>query len=100
MTRAQWVNGWFVIGVCSAIGCSGRGLGALDLAGQSTEPMLSGAIFTTTEDGTHANQNPFEFTCDVYLGGGPEKEGAAGLPPGSYSFQVTDPAGMDGGVTV
>jgi len=93
MTRVQLMNGLFAMGVCLAIGCSERGLSALDLEGQNNEPQLSGAIFTTTEDGTRVNENHYQTTCDVYLNGGPEKEGAAGLPAGSYYFQVTDPPG-------
>jgi len=62
-----------------------------------TDP-LSGAIFTTVEDGTRVNANLFEQREDVYLDGGPGPHApaeAAGLPEGDFFFQVTDPSGKD-----
>lgn len=59
-------------------------------------PPLSGAIFTTNVDGTGVNLNQYADIHDVYLDGGPgpaAPAGAAGLPDGSYVFQVTDPSG-------
>jgi len=60
-------------------------------------PPLPGAIFTTTSDGSVVNGNTkYESKCEVYLDGGPginAPAGAAGLPPGDYYFQVTDPSG-------
>ncbi|HSH75900.1 MAG TPA: SdrD B-like domain-containing protein [Longimicrobiales bacterium] len=60
---------------------------------------LSGAIFTTTEDGSIVNENVrYEKKEDVYLDGGPGPNAparAAGLPEGDYFFQVTDPSGKD-----
>jgi hypothetical protein len=60
---------------------------------------LSGAIFTTTVDGTIVNENVhYEAKEDVYLDGGPGPNApstAAGLPEGDYYFQVTDPSGKD-----
>ncbi|MFX1517797.1 MAG: hypothetical protein ACFFC6_15955 [Promethearchaeota archaeon] len=60
---------------------------------------LSGAIFTTTVDGTIVNENVhYETKEDVYLDGGPGPNApstAAGLPEGDYYFQVTDPSGKD-----
>ena len=62
-------------------------------------PPLSGAIFTTTEDGTIVNENVrYDAKEDVYLDGGPGPNApptAAGLPEGDYYFQVTDPSGKD-----
>lgn len=60
--------------------------------------QLSGAIFTSTEDGSIVNQNLYDKKTDVYLNGGP-KPGhcdnlSAGLPEGDYYFQVTDPSGQ------
>ena len=54
---------------------------------------LSGAIFTTNSlcDGT--NVNIFATKADVYIDGGPAHQGAAGLPPGPYYIQVTEPDG-------
>lgn len=57
---------------------------------------LSGAIFTTTWDGSFVNANVYDDPSDVYLNGGPppnKRCSAAGLPDGMYYFQVTDPSG-------
>lgn len=57
---------------------------------------VSGAIFTTDVTGTVVNENKYAAKTDVYLNGGPgvnAPPGAAGLPDGTYYFQVTDPAG-------
>ncbi len=60
---------------------------------------LSGAIFTTTADGSVVNENThYEAKTDVYLDGGPGPNApasAAGLPEGDYYYQVTDPSGQD-----
>jgi hypothetical protein len=60
---------------------------------------LSGAIFTTTVDGSIVNENVrYEKKEDVYLDGGPGPNApasAAALPEGDYYFQVTDPSGKD-----
>jgi hypothetical protein len=56
----------------------------------------SGAIFTTTGNGSRVNANHFDSKCAVYLDGGPGPNApahAAGLPDGDYYFQVTDPSG-------
>lgn len=61
----------------------------------NSEP-LTGAIFTTTENGLTVNGNIYDDCCDVYLNGGPPPNApctAAGLPDGTYYFQVTDPSG-------
>lgn len=59
---------------------------------------LTGAIFTTIADGTIVNANTqYTSKCAVYLDGGPGPNApaqAAGLPPGDYFFQVTDPSGQ------
>jgi cysteine-rich repeat protein len=60
------------------------------------EAQLSGAIFTTTATGSRVNANIYSAKEDVYLDGGPGNNapaGAAGLPAGSYYFQVTNPNG-------
>lgn len=57
----------------------------------------SGAIFTTVENGSIVNANvQYTDKKDVYLDGGPPPNApstAAGLDPGNYYFQVTDPSG-------
>jgi hypothetical protein len=58
--------------------------------------QLSGAIFTTLADGTAVNFNIYPSKDAVYLDGGPgpgAPQGAAGLPDGTYVFEVTDPSG-------
>ena len=55
-----------------------------------------GAIFTTDVSGVPVNLNNYAAKEDVYLNGGPginAPDDAAGLPPGIYAFQVTDPTG-------
>jgi cysteine-rich repeat protein len=57
---------------------------------------LSGAIFTSTVDGSRVNANIYAAKTDVYLDGGPGNNApssAAALPEGDYYFQVTDPSG-------
>ena len=59
---------------------------------------VSGAIFTTTFDGSVVNGNLYDSKCSVYLDGGPGPNApakAAGLPDGDYYFQVTDPNGSE-----
>jgi len=53
---------------------------------------LPGAIFTTNKDGDRVNQNIYSSKEDVYLQGGPDKQGAH-LPDGMYYYRVTDPSG-------
>src|SRR5258706_10321257 len=57
---------------------------------------LTGAIFTTIFDGSEVNVNQYASKQDVYLDGGPgvgAPDTAAGLPDGTYVFQITDPSG-------
>lgn len=58
--------------------------------------QLSGANFTSDAAGTPVNLDVYDAKEDVYLNGGSginAPDGAAGLPAGTYSFQVTDPSG-------
>jgi hypothetical protein len=55
---------------------------------------LPGAIFTTDKDGNRVNQNIYDAKTDVYLQGGPDKQGAH-LPDGTYYYRVTDPSGKN-----
>src|SRR4051812_11751563 len=61
--------------------------------GSPTSAALSGALYTTTKDGTDVNENIFGSLQDVYISGGPQNLNASGLPNGTYYFQVTDPSG-------
>jgi hypothetical protein len=64
--------------------------------GTSARAQLSGAIFTTTANGGAVNFNIYPSKDAVYLSGGPPPNApptAAGLPDGTYVFQVTDPSG-------
>jgi hypothetical protein len=54
---------------------------------------FNGAIYTTTFDGQVVNENSYSSKEAVYLNGGPQNQNAAGLPDGTYYFQVTDPSG-------
>lgn len=70
--------------------------GLTTAAADPPEPALSGAIFTTDSSGEPVNLNIYDTKKDVYLNGGPginAPDDAAGLPAGTYSFQVTDPSG-------
>lgn len=57
---------------------------------------ISGAIYTSTIDGTTVNANQYALKSDVYLNGGPANApGCHGgeLEAGDYYFQITDPSG-------
>lgn len=54
---------------------------------------LPGAIFTSNFDGSRVNQNLYPSRASVYLNGGPNNANSAGLLPGYYYFEVTDPSG-------
>ena len=76
----------------------GRWLGGLlaglaALAGTAHAQNISGAIFTTTADGSTVNGNHYASKLDVYLNGGPQNCISPGLPPGDYYFMVTNPPG-------
>jgi hypothetical protein len=75
---------------------AGAALAAAALPASAAPPPVSGAIFTTDASGVPVNLNIYAAKEDVYLNGGPginAPVGAAGLPAGTYSFQVTDPSG-------
>ena len=55
--------------------------------------LAGDALYTTTKDGTAVNANIYPKSTDVYISGGPQNKNAAGLPDGTYYFQVTDPSG-------
>jgi hypothetical protein len=55
--------------------------------------QLSGAIFTTTQACDGTNLNIYTSKSAVYVDGGPQHTGAAGLPDGEYYVQVTEPNG-------
>ena len=74
------------------------GFGALSvfLVAYPAAAGMSGAIFTTKQDGYFVNGNVYDAAEEVYLNGGPRANQsctAAGLPDGPYYFQVTDPPG-------
>jgi hypothetical protein len=71
-------------------------VGAVAAAPPAGAHPLSGAIFTTVADGTEVNFNIYPSKEAVYLDGGPgvgAPQDAAGLPDGTYVFEVTDPSG-------
>jgi hypothetical protein len=60
----------------------------------STTYAVAGAIFTTDAGCVGTNENIFDEQSEVYLDGGPQHEGAAGLDDGTYFVQVTQPNGF------
>jgi hypothetical protein len=81
-----------------AIGALASVTGVLTSVALAAPPStpLSGAIFTTDATGVPVNLNIYAAKEDVHLNGGPginAPDDAAGLPAGTYSFQVTDPSG-------
>jgi hypothetical protein len=78
-----------------------RGLTAMMAAGLLGTAALAhaapGAIWTSLKDGDAVNANLYTAKCGdlgVWLNGGPNNSsGGAGLPEGTYVFQVTDPSG-------
>jgi hypothetical protein len=87
----------FALALAATAGCSpGDGSTADNLGGGKSGSAPSGAIFTTTIDGTRVDANIYASKSDVYLDGGPgatAPQKAAALPAGDYYFQVTDPSG-------
>ena len=81
-TRVLWLT--LVVAVLVAIGAT------------PAFANLSGAVFTTTVDGSRVTTNIFSARTGVYLSGGSgwnAPANAPGLPEGWYVFQVTDPTG-------
>jgi hypothetical protein len=90
---------------CSSGGGSGSSFDALAAHNPNHDPggatcadgsfkNVAGAIFTTDSTCEITNENVhYEDKCDVYLNGGPDRPGSAGLPDGTYYFQITDPSG-------
>jgi hypothetical protein len=54
---------------------------------------LPGAVFTTDVNCNGTDLNIYANKTDVYIDGGPAHIGSAGLPPGEYYVQVTEPNG-------
>src|SRR6478672_8298380 len=65
----------------------------MDLLEDRCTPSISGAIYTSLNDGTAVNANLFPSIDAVYLNGGPQNANGNGLPNGNYYYQVTDPSG-------
>jgi len=89
---------WLLLPALAVIaGLAFAGFSLLRDAGDTSAAPLSGAIFTTTPDGSIVNENVrYDSKKEVYLDGGPPPNApqtAAGLPDGDYVFQVTDPPG-------
>ena len=61
----------------------GTPLTAFSAAGAS-----SGAVYTTTSDGTAVNANIYGSTDDAYLSGGPQNLNASGLPLSNHRIQA------------
>jgi hypothetical protein len=65
----------------------------LSIAASAQAQNISGAIFTTTDDGATVNGNNYAQKTDVYLNGGPQNCISPGLPNGNYYYMVTNPSG-------
>jgi hypothetical protein len=87
-------RGFVAAGLALALACMVGGVAAL-----AAQP-ISGAIFTTDSTCSGVDLNIYGSKDAVYLDGGPAKEGAAGLPDGSYYVQVTEPDGTLLGTSV
>jgi hypothetical protein len=61
---------------------------------------IAGAIFTTDVNCNGTDLNIYASKTDVYIDGGPAHEGSAGLPPGEYYVQVTEPNGDPLGTSI
>ena len=72
--------------VVTAVGSLGESASA-----HFANARFSGAVFTTTADGTVVNENIYSAKSDVYINGGPQNVQHAGLPDGTYFYQVTAP---------
>src|SRR5579859_7479385 len=68
-------------------------LAVLASAAPASAQNFAGAIFTTFGDATTVNGNIYPSKDAVYLNGGPQNTHSAGLPDGTYYFQVTNPNG-------
>ena len=89
---------WLIVPLLAATAAIVFSVGvAVRDAGDTLAAPLSGAIFTTTPNGSIVNENVrYDSKKEVYLDGGPgpnAPQTAAGLPDGDYVFQVTDPPG-------
>jgi len=93
MTKAISLLGMGVFATLMACGSDQTDRGAAAVKG-GTEP-LTGAIWTTVEDGSVVNENHYDDCRMVYLNGGPRGGSKKGLPAGDYVFLVTDPAGKE-----
>lgn len=69
-------------------------------ASQFAYAQMSGGVFTTEAICNGTNINIFSNKDSVYLDGGPDHPGSAGLPDGSYYVKVTEPNGTLLGTSV
>lgn len=98
MKRSVQLAAAVAVMALAAGGCGKDGASTKDNSKQSDMSKavaqgngMFGAIFTTDSEGNTVNKNIYTDKNDVYLNGGPRKEGAAGLPDGDYYYLITDP---------
>lgn len=91
MNRIHGV-GLFCLLLVVGCGSTSDGSSSSEEALKKKYGAFTGAIFTTTKDGSKVDANIYESCADVYLNGGP-KGGGPGLPEGDYYFMVTSPSG-------
>jgi hypothetical protein len=92
MEEATRLLGLGALVVVLAAGCSSETTGSRKGELKDEFTPFTGAIFTTTKDGSVVDGNIYDDCRDVYLNGGP-KNGRPGLPEGDYYFMVTSPSG-------
>lgn len=91
---ATQINSLFRGVVITVLALAGLIFAPGSLRADTLAPPISGAIFTTDITCTGVNVNIYDIKTDVYIDGGPDHPGAAGLPDGNYCVQVTDPSGQ------
>jgi len=89
ISRRQRIATQFIGGIAIAF----LAIAAAFVAPAAVHAQVSGAIFTTDSTCTGVDLNIYGSKDLVYIDGGPKKDGAAGLPDGSYCVQVTTPEG-------
>jgi hypothetical protein len=92
-TSAIWRRQQIVTQFTRGIAIAFLAIAAVFIAPTPLRAQVSGAIFTTTAGCPGVDQNIYDSKDAVYLNGGPPHPNAAGLPPGDYCVQVTEPNG-------
>src|SRR5262245_29103338 len=90
-----------IIAIIAQIACdASRQLNSDQFGSAILGPPISGAIFTTDSTCSGVDLNIYQSKDDVYINGGPHRQGSAGLPDGLYYVRVTEPNGTLLGTSV